>query len=176
MARSSRPHLSNVPFQHPGSGILRHGNTLSTVFVYMSSMYTKLRTSPAASRRSISLSHSPQADVQDGLGPKATSASVLAQKAWPIFNRLGSSWYNSCSRHQLCPFQIFPCSRHSVQMHTRSDPISLGGDLHPFHAYLVTRSNPAWLGNYTCLPSNTRTICDCDALVGWTSRAVLCHN
>jgi hypothetical protein len=165
-----------VSFQHPGTDILRDRTILSFVCMCNSSMYSILSSAPRRTPHNLSLSHSPQADVQDGLGPKATSVSVRGEEAWPIFNRLGNSWYSICSRQQLCPFQIFPSSRHRVQMHARIDPISLGSDLRPFLTYLVTRSNPACLGNYTCLSIQHPTTCDCNALVGWTSRAVLCHN
>lgn len=167
---SSRPHLSIVPFQHPGPGILHFENTLPKVFMNTCSMYTKLRTSPSTARRPICLLHSsPGRTSKTGLVPKPQVPLCEVERLGlhlTVLESLGRQQQQNSS---------FAHSRSSrppatdVQMHTGSDPISLGGDLHPFLAYLVTRSNPGlpWQSIRAILRS---LFCDCDALVGWISR------
>jgi hypothetical protein len=118
----------------------------STVDMYIQSTATKLRTSPSTSRRPISLLHSPQARrSKTGL---VRTPEALGQVCRVFATHLTALVYiveAAAASQQPNPFQIFPPSRRSLQ----SDPISLGGNLRPLLAPLVTRSNPACLGDYT---------------------------
>lgn len=93
----------------------------------------------------------PRPTSKTGLVPKPLAPLVPGGKAWPPFNRLGISWYTATADSSLAHSRSSRPPATNVQMHTGSDPISLGGDLHPFLAHLVTRSNPACLGYYTRL-------------------------
>ena len=142
-ASSSQPHLCFVPFQHPGPGILHLKDTVEgTHRVYQSPHFAINLTPPNLPR-----TFTPRPTSKTGLVPKPQVSLCEVEKLGQPFNRLGSSWCTETPDRSLAHSRSSRPPATNVQMHARSDPISLGGDLH----HLVTRSNPACLGDYTCL-------------------------
>jgi hypothetical protein len=150
---SRRPHLSNVSSSSNTPGLVyctsnRHcpRYTCTHPACIPSSALRRPPTPP-----NLPLTFIPRPTSKTGLVPKPQVPLVRGGKAWPPFNRLGNSWYTATADRSLAHSRSSRPPATNVQMHTGSDPISLGGDLHPFLAHLVTRSNPACLGYYTRL-------------------------
>lgn len=117
----------------------------------------------------------PQADVQDGLGSQSHTRWKGLASILTALESLGIQQQQNGSCSSLAHSRSSRPPATDVQMHSRSDPISLGGrpaSLHPFLAHLVTRSNPGRPGLLYAPAHPTSRLCDCNALVGWSVACV----
>ena len=176
VAPSSRLHLVHRPVPTPRAWyIARQTDTLHSIHVLIQRVYQAPQLAAHLTPPNLPLSFILRPDVQDGLGSKSHTRWKGLASILTALESLGIQQQQNGSCSSLAHSRSSRPPAPDVQMHSRSDPISLGGRpawLHPFLVHLVTRSNPG-LPELLYAPAHpTSRLCECDALVGWSVACV----
>jgi hypothetical protein len=125
----------------------------STVDMYIRSTYTAAHLAINLSPPNLPPTFTPGPEVQDGLGANARNSWPSLSRVCHSFNRLGIHSRSSSSASATKPIPDLPALPSQSADARSHDPMSLGGNRRPWLAHLVTRSNPACLGDYTEWPA-----------------------